>query len=292
MNKKDYKDIINSLILCFIVLFFIFALMIILYTIIDAFTNENDNWISFWGSIIGGAMTLFGVWWTIKSTQNDLIDQMNLSNIQLKKQLSAQYRPFLEMKDKVKIDSIEKKNASNNYKLKSKNMHSGILDISCNNFAYCINIEIFIKNLGDGEAYVHQIGECFVNLNHYKAFDKNIFDYKYNNMLEKNKIKDAFNFTIPRREERGILLRIFCQNNSTGEEIVKIKIPFYYIDQFGNSIYDAEVNLIFKLRYNGAKPSVNIMSYSINNNEILDEKAHKLIYRIITRANISNKEML
>ena len=51
------------------------------------FINENnyDAWIGYYGSILGGALTLGGVWWTIKDQEMQRI-----------KNLSIQYRPLLK----------------------------------------------------------------------------------------------------------------------------------------------------------------------------------------------------
>lgn len=46
--------------------------------------SNRDTWINFFGSIIGGGATLFGVWWTIKDQDK-----------KRKEDLAVQYRPIL-----------------------------------------------------------------------------------------------------------------------------------------------------------------------------------------------------
>lgn len=84
MNKKEIVDIIFRLILCFFIVIFILLLLLSIYSILDVFKTKDDNWISFWGSILGGGLTLVGVWWTI-------IDQEKKRN----QELELQYQPIL-----------------------------------------------------------------------------------------------------------------------------------------------------------------------------------------------------
>lgn len=82
--KNYYKDLFDSFL--FILLFFIILLFICFATwSIYAVLILNDiNILSFWGSIIGGSMTLFGVWWTLKRQEKIR-----------KEDLAVQYKPYL-----------------------------------------------------------------------------------------------------------------------------------------------------------------------------------------------------
>ena len=101
------------------------------------FINENnyDAWIGYYGSILGGALTLGGVWWTIKDQEMQRI-----------KNLSIQYRPLL------KESYYEKKelNIGENYR--------GLLWIvDCENTSSDMSdLTIFgiieLKNIGSGTA--------------------------------------------------------------------------------------------------------------------------------------------
>jgi len=68
--------------------------------------EHQDTWIGFYGALFGGALTLIGVWWTIcyteetrkddqKKHENEIKDEFDRRNIEIKKNLSAQYKPIL-----------------------------------------------------------------------------------------------------------------------------------------------------------------------------------------------------
>lgn len=57
--------------------------------------NNMEDWLGFVGAIIGGAMTLIGVKWTIKEEKKDLLNQQIKQEQQRREDLAAQYRPML-----------------------------------------------------------------------------------------------------------------------------------------------------------------------------------------------------
>lgn len=89
LNKKPVKIIvvIISLLICFFGIIPLFINFLVNTTNpfgIGFINQENkETWINFFGSIIGGGLTLFGVWWSIKDQEN-----------KRKKDLAIQYRPI------------------------------------------------------------------------------------------------------------------------------------------------------------------------------------------------------
>lgn len=62
------------------------------------FINKDnyDAWIGFYGSVLGGALTLGGVWWTIKYEKQELEKSKNKHDLERKEELFLQYKPLLK----------------------------------------------------------------------------------------------------------------------------------------------------------------------------------------------------
>lgn len=127
LNKKTVKIIvvIISLLICFFGIIPLFINFLVNTTNpfgIGFINQENkETWINFFGSIIGGGLTLFGVWWTINNQEK-----------QRKKDLAIQYKPLFEL---------------NNIKLKNDSRND------------MLRLLFNIQNIGRGEAYKFKI-EC------------------------------------------------------------------------------------------------------------------------------------
>ena len=126
--------------------------------------NEKSEWVSFYGSIIGGALTLAGVGWTISYTESirkrdqkihekERKEEFDKRNDETKNNLSAQYKPILDITchpdfilDNIKFglskhDHIYVQNSislSNDFAIKKQDKR--------------INIALMIQNIGRGEA--------------------------------------------------------------------------------------------------------------------------------------------
>lgn len=91
---KKIKDFIkrNYLIIIVAICFFAFVppitnLLVTTSSPIGFITPDNQEiWIGFFGSIIGGGATLFGVWWTIKKQEE-----------QRENDLAIQYKPIIDI---------------------------------------------------------------------------------------------------------------------------------------------------------------------------------------------------
>lgn len=55
----------------------------------------NESQLGYAGAIIGGSMTLIGVWWTIKEQKLDLKEQQERLDRQRREDLAIQYKPIL-----------------------------------------------------------------------------------------------------------------------------------------------------------------------------------------------------
>lgn len=94
--------------------------------------GSKDSWISFFGSITGGLLTLYGVWWTIKDQDN-----------KRKEELAVQYRPILTFCES-KVSFPSKLNLQLNIKLKNNGRGE------CSNVKISIsgkNCTAFLKNI-------------------------------------------------------------------------------------------------------------------------------------------------
>lgn len=69
-------------------------------------TDKQDVWIDFFGTLLGGTLTLWGVGWTIeynestrkadqKRREQEMVDEFDRRNLEIKKNLSAQYKPIM-----------------------------------------------------------------------------------------------------------------------------------------------------------------------------------------------------
>lgn len=129
MNK------ILSVLKIFIIIFFIvFIITITTYSLVMIFgydSKDSSQWISFIGSIIGGALTLIGVYYTVKveknrwKIENKKRDEESLENNKIL------YKPIFSLKE---------------IKIKSK------IDYDIDN-KFQIHFVLKIYNVGRGEAY-------------------------------------------------------------------------------------------------------------------------------------------
>lgn len=133
--------------------------------------GSKDAWITFFGAITGGLLTLCGVWWTIKEQESNR-----------KKDLAVQYMPLITCDE---------------YKVETNNIESNILDaISSSVFATfkgeilrcnLKEVKIILKftNHGRGEAIVTKLNSA---LTIYPAEDDNFIDECHDNPLNDHEI--------------------------------------------------------------------------------------------------------
>lgn len=85
---KLLKEFIETCIYFIVIVFFVCIVSGILYGTYILLTSHDSDWIGFWGAIAGGALTLVGVWLTIKYEKDER-----------KKDRKLEYRPFIYSED-------------------------------------------------------------------------------------------------------------------------------------------------------------------------------------------------
>lgn len=197
MNKKSLVLLIFGI---FIIIFIVPQIIHFLVYTPSPFgfikPGEESQWIGFFGSIIGGLLTLAGVWWTI-------MDQ----DKKRKEDLTVQYKPIIIFKRSCKPELY----AENiiHYK-NSKNI---ILDFN-----------IYIFNLGRGECYDYNISIKQISIDESEPLLKLSLQSSCNNKgdddksvlvnegyLEYNAKFSASNFDINNDKIVPIYLKIKCQ---------------------------------------------------------------------------------
>ena len=96
--------------------------------------------IGYCGSILGGFLTLYGVWWTIKEQNKNLIKQQEKLDRQRREDLAIQYKPYLVLEKPVTFTNEEINNSYLHY-----------------NNIFDLNETLDLKNIGRGEAIISSI---------------------------------------------------------------------------------------------------------------------------------------
>lgn len=124
--------------------------------------EKQDVWINFYSALIGGALTLIGVAWTIRYTENtrkedlrqqkqDQVEEFERRNFETKINLAAQYKPILS----VVLDtdySIVKYGVSKYDDFYINNILSLNDKVEIQHDEKRISISLLLLNIGRGEA--------------------------------------------------------------------------------------------------------------------------------------------
>lgn len=126
--------------------------------------DQKSEWVSFYGSIIGGALTLVGVGWTISYTESvrkrdqkihekQRKEEFDRRNDETKNNLSAQYKPILDITCHPDFihDNI-KFGLSKHDHIYVQNIISLSKDLAIKKQDKLINILLMLQNIGRGEA--------------------------------------------------------------------------------------------------------------------------------------------
>lgn len=261
---KKIKDFIkrNYLIIIAVICFFAFIppitnLLVTTPSPIGFITPDTqETWIGFFGSIIGGGTTLFGVWWTIKKQKE-----------QRRKDLAIQYKPFLTVlldKEHIhnypivhKID-FDKEDCDGLYKIKIGKCN----DASSNKKLF----PIIINNIGEGECYVKLATRPFYDdangIKFEEITDKTIYQFDEN-----------WSTVIVRKKSITINLYVYydVSEQISGELSLDFRLESY--DMFEEIHYDntLHVYLLVKNVENSNNIEVFINSLSIENKIIEDD---------------------
>lgn len=203
MKNKIPNSIKKHKICIILVIILIMSLPFIILTPTECgFLEKTDaqTIVSYAGAIIGGVLTLIGVWWTIKYQSESLKDQEIKLNNQRVENLAIQYRPIMN------IDYTE--NWKNETILKDKNN---------------INLHFIIKNIGRGEAinYLIQCDEKIISEGYiYPAgHSSDLLIYNENIDFKKPEGQGILNITIK-----------YFDLHEKNKYITKTKIEYTYKD--------------------------------------------------------------
>lgn len=117
------------------------------------FINDanREAWIGYYGAIIGGALTLGGVWWTIKDQDKKLLCQKQENEDDRLEQLSLEYKPILSANEPQYIRGEEIENGFCDFVVTLYN-YEHELHSECNK-----SCSLLIANIGRGEAILKNI---------------------------------------------------------------------------------------------------------------------------------------
>lgn len=236
MKKSNFKSNKNDILLIGTTFFIIFFSGPILTWFITKdkltflFIDESNinTWIAYYGAIIGGALTLFGVWWTIESGKEEK-----------KHELSQQYKPILDLKFKLTMKH-------NKHYLFTEEYTEASIEEPDDPTTACFSIPITIKNVGRGEMYNIRYG--------FKTTNQNLFITE----------KTICGFLNPKEEiEDSINIRINHINNEVSQiDKEEISIFIIFEDLMNKTIYNGiyfEITYLKELDDNislGCTPSV------------------------------------
>ena len=130
MSRKDKINfLISMLLLTIFIAILILTFCWFCYELPIDFPGTVGEWITALSSLAGGVLTLGGVWWTIKDTNN-----------KRREDLAIQYKPYLVLEKSVTF-TIEEINYSYTYY----------------NDTFDLNKTLDLKNIGRGEAIISSI---------------------------------------------------------------------------------------------------------------------------------------
>ncbi|MFQ6793867.1 MAG: hypothetical protein ACLRT4_13995 [Thomasclavelia sp.] len=206
--------------------------------------------IGYCGSILGGFLTLYGVWWTIKDQED-----------KRKKDLAIQYRPFLICKYDSKDPDFAK-----SFKDDMHSTFQGVCALRISeNWRKIYKFTFKIKNIGDGECYISCKEIPFTSSN-YDSLTPLM------SLLHDSPIKVDQNWhnVIGRKQEIYFYVLIFYndKDKNKNDNMPSITIPMKYTDQFDFKTYNASLLLSFKTDVKENQIEIDLNSTSLLNKEI------------------------
>ncbi|MFR7592465.1 MAG: hypothetical protein ACLUVC_13575 [Longibaculum sp.] len=155
---KDFIIENKQLLISFVIISIMLPIIILLPSPIGFITYETGlTIIGYCGSILGGFLTLYGVWWTIKEQKKDLMFQQKNIDIQRQNDLAIQYKPIFSLEFS----------------------HSIVYNFLASNTA--ISFYLTFKNIGRGEAT-----NINVNYSKYNPPYAFIISYEENQIIVQN----------------------------------------------------------------------------------------------------------
>lgn len=214
--------------------------------------SNKDAWIGFFGAIIGGALTIFGVLITINDQRKNNIQQQKEYEKQRREDLAIQYQPWLIM-------NFTKNFKTDDYVLNQKNSSTQTQpSFSNGTYAFIIGednkinkkciFDIEIKNVGDGLCYLSCVGDIQIQFTNKEQVTYRPLKEEEYSKFESGKLfiinKDYHNSII----KSGVLtlrFAIFYNDNDLflKNTAIDIYIPFIYQDKFELITYDSLPNI-------------------------------------------------
>lgn len=235
MKKKDINlritglIVFGSIIFCLTIAPFIVNFLLTLSSPFGFINESNINsWIGYFGSILGGALTLGGVWWTIIVQEK-----------KRKEDLGIQYRPIITCNGIEFVNNV------------SKEVINGICIFTDSNESnHFERFRIEIENKGFGEAYINNVEI------------ENIVPIK-SEFIKLNKVdEDITNKAILPINDK-ITLGIEIQENfkSNTSNLLCFSLKTEFSDLFGVRDYFIEYIFQIEIIVNKNKREVRVLSY-------------------------------
>lgn len=213
--------------------------------------GTQDGWLSLWGALGGGAMTILGVWYTIRK-QNEVQEENNkLHEIERKEELAIQYKPYLDTIKVAKEIPFGSAYNSINFTVLSSFTYLSFSTVFKDPKCY---LEFF--NIGRGIL-------CDLTFVSFEIINNDIFEHSYE--YPKKYIcslapgqKFYINFCIP-----SVLL-LKQEKKEIHNDLITIKITLIATDEFNYNHFKIDIESVINLSM-----TLDTISYG-KNNEITD----------------------
>lgn len=269
--RKKIKQNYKILYLFLFLIFFVVLLLYIGYVYISPI-SINGDFLSYSGAIIGGALTLVGVWWTIGNQEK-----------QRREDLAIQYKPYLSLSfDCIKNVKIEELYNIDNKKSIDSSFNSLIaIGNNCDLKEDCFFITFDIENKGDGECCLSCVGDVKLepNFGDFKILSKclkffilPLKSFKLSDTLKYYYIQNGYTTSIYKKSKHKLEIALLSTEDSPMICDLTIIIPLNYTDQFEYKEYIADIEIIMRINMVNKDEKIKIISYGILNDLLTSNK--------------------
>lgn len=233
---KDFFKENKTLIIVFLMIIIITPIILLTPSPIGVIPqNIGLELVGYFGSILGGFFTLYGVWWTITDQNSKKEVDLKLRDKERKENLAIQYKPMLIVKRILYDKTIcIKKDSLSEYQIPEYQIIQHIHDpkYTPKLKSPCLLLNTLIANKGRGEAL-----NIKIKPNKYLAND--IFIAKSS--------ETCFSKLLPSNE--NTLLTIYLGNYAKYKSNTCIEIPLdiYYTDLYNCYEYKTSVTIVLNL---------------------------------------------
>lgn len=205
--------------------------------------------VGYGGSILGGFLTLYGVWWTIRIQQQEMLKQQLQLDLQRREDLAIQYKPFISI---VSLEtSIPVNNGFNRICYNPcQNLSTELKQILDKAHDNC-ELNFKLTNIGRGTLCSVRLREIVLDSKHFEP----IVNYE-----QKLLCSIAREETVYLALELPPLLKLKSEFHDLKQSMIKVSICLIGTDEFDFNTFLIRLNLEIK---------TTIQIYSEKNNEIL-----------------------